>query len=63
MLDIVAKRAALRPSASNHDLKTSSDHLRVGDLAASSSSKLQLTTSPGPSNDIEESNVSFLIFF
>ncbi|KAI8123089.1 [F-actin]-methionine sulfoxide oxidase Mical [Lucilia cuprina] len=58
MLEIVAKRAALRPSASNHDLAGSSDLLRVGDKAAASTSKLQLSSTRGQSNDNEESNVN-----
>ncbi|XP_023308922.2 F-actin-monooxygenase Mical isoform X6 [Lucilia cuprina] len=57
MLEIVAKRAALRPSASNHDLAGSSDLLRVGDKAAASTSKLQLSSTRGQSNDNEESNI------
>lgn len=70
MLEIVAKRAALRPSSSTHDLAATTDLLRgttstgsgvvSADLASgSSSSKIQLSTSSrGQSNDTEESNVS-----
>lgn len=68
MLEIVAKRAALRPSSSTNDLAATSEHLRgsgggvgaVGDVASgSSSSKIQLSSSSrGQSNDNDESNVS-----
>lgn len=58
MLEIVAKRAALRPSASNHDLAGSSELLRVGEKTTASTSKLQLASTRGQSNDNEESNVS-----
>ncbi|XP_058980162.1 F-actin-monooxygenase Mical [Musca domestica] len=72
MLEIVAKRAALRPSSSQHDLAATTDLLRgttstgsggggvvAADLASgSSSSKIQLSTSSrGQSNDTEESNI------
>ncbi|XP_061393393.1 F-actin-monooxygenase Mical-like [Musca vetustissima] len=67
MLEIVAKRAALRPSSSTHDLAVTTDLLRgasssgggVGDMASGSgSSKIQLSTSSrGQSNDNEESNI------
>lgn len=60
MLEIVAKRAALRPSASNHDLAGTSDLLKVGDKTAASTSKLQLSSTRGQSNDNDESNVSIL---
>ncbi|KAM7360809.1 molecule interacting with CasL isoform 2-T2 [Cochliomyia hominivorax] len=57
MLEIVAKRAALRPSASNHDMAGTTDLLRVGDKTAASTSKLQLSSTRGQSNDNEESNI------
>ncbi|XP_065354133.1 F-actin-monooxygenase Mical isoform X3 [Calliphora vicina] len=57
MLEIVAKRAALRPSASNHDLAGTSDLLKVGDKTAASTSKLQLSSTRGQSNDNDESNI------
>ncbi|XP_075163155.1 molecule interacting with CasL [Haematobia irritans] len=67
MLEIVAKRAALRPSSSTHDLAATSELLRGGggganivdDMGASgsSSSKIQLSSSSrGQSND-NESNI------
>lgn len=59
MLEIVAKRAALRPSASNNDLAGSSSPAvaRAADKATVSTSKLQFSSSRGQSNDNEESNV------
>uniref|UniRef100_A0A1I8PQX2 F-actin monooxygenase n=1 Tax=Stomoxys calcitrans TaxID=35570 RepID=A0A1I8PQX2_STOCA len=68
MLEIVAKRAALRPSSSTLDLATTSELLRGGSgggatsgaevASGSGSSKIHLSSSShGQSNDNEESNI------